>query len=211
MTLDDIGTSVAARFDEKMAAREKALPASRRAIRSSANAIRAIHRLDLDTAHALMDDAREAVEAGLTATADHPDVANAGFLQDAQKEYAEARLTEAIVTGADLPGPDELGVQIAPYLNGLAEAVGEARRHILDLLRKGEPEKAEAMLGQMEDIYGLLVTIDYPDAITGNLRRSTDVARGIMEKTRGDLSMSFVQRDLREALDRHAREVLGKD
>jgi translin len=210
MTLDDIGKGVAARFDEKMAAREKALPASRRAIRSSANAIRAIHRLDLDTAHTLMDDAREAVETGMAAVADHPDVANAGFLQDAQKEYAEARLTEAIVTGADLPGPDELGVQTAPYLNGLAEAVGEARRHILDLLRKGEPQKAEAMLQQMEDIYGLLVTIDYPDAITGNLRRSTDVARSIMEKTRGDLSMSFVQRDLREALDRHAREIRGQ-
>jgi len=194
------------RFDAKTAARERALVAARRAIRSSANAIRAIHRLDRDTAHRLMEEARSAIEDGLAATRDHPDVAFAGFLQDAQKEYVEARVTEAIVDQGEVPGPDELGVQLAPYLNGMAEAVGEARRHILDLLRAGEVERSEAMLQAMEEIYAVLVSMDYPDAITGNLRRSTDVARSIMEKTRGDLSLSLVQRDLRDALERHARQ-----
>jgi translin len=157
-----------------------------------------------------MEESRQAVQGGMEACRDHPDVAFAGYLQDAQKEYSEARLTEAALTGEDLPGPDELGVQLAPYLNGLAETVGEIRRHILDLLRAGEVEESERLLGAMDDIYSLLVTIDYPDAITGNLRRSTDVARSIAEKTRGDLSLALVQRDLRDALDRHAREVLGK-
>jgi len=155
-----------------------------------------------------MEEARSSIQEGGEAVRDHPDVAFAGFLQDAQKEYVEARFTEAMVDGGAVPGPDDLGVQLAPYLNGMAEAVGEARRHILDLLRKGEVQRSEAMLENMEEIYSVLASMDYPDAITGHLRRSTDVARSIMEKTRGDLSLSLVQRDLRDALDRHARDVL---
>jgi translin len=196
-------------FDVKMAARERALGASRKAIRSSANAIRALHRHDRERAAELMEEARAAIADGVRAVADHPDVAHAGFLQDAQKEYVEARFTEAIIDdAADPPTPEELGVGPAPYLNGMSEAVGEARRQVLDLLRAGDVASSERMLVAMEDIYGLLATMDYPDAITGNLRRSTDVARSIMEKTRGDLSLSLVQRDLRDALDRHARAVL---
>jgi translin len=157
-----------------------------------------------------MHESADAIREGMEAVRDEPDVANAGFLQDAQKEYTEARITAAIVEGEDLPGPDELGVQLAPYLNGMAETIGELRRQILDLLRAGDVERSESLLGAMEDLYSLLVTIDYPDAITGNLRRSTDVARGIMEKTRGDLSISIVQRSLHDALERHAKDVLGK-
>jgi translin len=188
------------------------LPASRAAIRSCANAIRALHRGDLETAHRLMDDARASLEAGREAVADHPEIAFAGYLQDAQKEYAEARVTEVLVTGGtDVPSPEDLGVEDAPYLNGLAEAIGEARRHALDLLRGGSVDEAESVLVAMDDLYSVLVTIDYPDAITGNLRRSTDVARSLIEKTRGDLSVARVSRDLHDALDRHARDVLGKE
>ncbi len=195
------------RFDEKMVAREAALAASRKAIRSSANAIRAIHRAEACEAERLMREARRALDEGEAATEDHPDIRHAGFLHDAQKEYAEARLTKAVVFGRELPGADEVGVPPAPYLNGMAEAIGEARRTVLDLLRGGEPHRAEAILGAMDDMYAVLVTMDYPDAITGNLRRSTDVARSIIEKTRGDLSVSLVQRDLRDALERHAKEL----
>ena len=194
------------RFDEKMRAREEALPAARQAIRSSANAIRAIHRGDSDEARRLMEEARGALDAGETAVRDHPDVRHAGFLHDGQKEYAEARLTEAVVSGTDLPGPDELRVTVPAYLNGMAEAIGEARRAVLDRLRAGEVSRAEELLQAMDDLFDLLVTIDYPDAITGHLRRSTDVARSIIEKTRGDLSVSIVQKDLRDALERHAAE-----
>jgi translin len=208
--LEDLARSFQERFDVKMAAREKALPAARRSIRASANAIRAIHRHELESARGLMQEAADAIREGMESVRDEPDVANAGFLQDAQKEYAEARITAAIVEGEDVPGPDELHVQLAPYLNGMAEAIGELRRQILDLLRSGDVERSESLLVAMEDLYSLLVTMDYPDAITGNLRRSTDVSRGIMEKTRGDLSISIVQRSLHDALDRHAKDVLGK-
>ena len=212
MELDDVSESLRARFDARMSARERALPASRHAIRCCANAIRAIHRGEFDLAHTLMEEARGAIDEGLEAVASHPDIRFAGYLQDAQKEYAEARLTEIVVDGGrEVPTPDELGVEDAPYLNGMAEAIGEARRHVLDLLRGGRIDDGDAVLASMEDFYAVLVTMDYPDAITGNLRRSTDVSRSLLEKTRGDLAVARVSQDLHDALERHAREVRGED
>ena len=211
MELDDVSEAIRGRFDARMQARERALPASRHAIRCCANAIRAIHRGEFDLAHRLMDEARAAIDDGLQAVADHPDIRFAGYLQDAQKEYAEARLTEVVVNGGkDVPTPDELGVEDAPYLNGMAEAIGEARRHVLDLLRAGRADDGDAVLVSMEDLYSVLVTMDYPDAITGNLRRSTDVSRSLLEKTRGDLAVARVSQDLHDALERHARDVRGQ-
>ncbi|MGE5461315.1 MAG: haloacid dehalogenase, partial [Solirubrobacterales bacterium] len=164
MDLDGISEGVRRRFDERMEARERALPASRRAIRACANAIRAIHREEWDQAHRLMDEAKAAIDDGLEAVRDQPEIRFAGYLQDAQKEYAEARVTEAVVTGAEIPSPEAIGVEDAPYLNGIAEAIGEARRHILDLLRHGEVAEGEATLSAMDDLYTVLVTMDYPDA-----------------------------------------------
>jgi translin len=211
VNLSDLADAFQRRFEQKTAAREKALVAARRSIRASANAIRAIHRGDLDQAHDLMEESRQAIESGRAAVRqDHPDVHFAGFLQDAQKEYAEARLTAAVVVGGDLPSPEDLDVELAPYLNGMAETIGEGRRAILDLLRSGELERSERILKAMEDMYHVLVSIDFPDAITGNLRRSTDVARGIMERTRGDLTITLVQQRLHDALGLHAREMGGE-
>jgi translin len=210
--LTGVSEDLRRRFDARVQARERALPASRRAIRSCANAIRAIHRGELDLAHRLMDEAGAAIDEGLSAVADHPDIGFAGYLQDAQKEYAEARLTEVIVKGESVvPTPDALGVEDAPYLGGMAEAIGEARRRVLDLLREGRVDDGDAVLSAMEDLYAVLVTMDYPDAITGNLRRSTDVARSLIEKTRGDLAVARVSQDLHDALDRHRREVLENE
>jgi translin len=206
--LDRTSVEITRRFDATMQARERALPASRAAIRSCANAIRAIHRGELDLAHRLMDEARASIDAGLDAVRDHPEIRFAGYMQDAQKEYAEAKITEAVVSRAShAPTPEELSVEDAPYLNGMAEAIGEARRHILDLLRHGRVADGEAVLSAMDDMYAVLVTMDYPDAITANLRRSTDVARSLIEKTRGDLSVARVTQDLHDALERHTRTV----
>jgi translin len=210
VSLDDLIRSVHERFDAKTAARERALPAARRSIRASANSIRAIHRGEADRAKELLADSRSAIDEGLEAVADQPDVRFAGYLQDAQKEYAEAQITFALLRGEPIPGPQEVDVEDAPYLNGMAEAIGEGRRHVLDLLRRGDVERGEQILDSLEDLYGVLVTMDYPDAVTLNLRRSTDVARSLIEKTRGDLSIAFVQRDLHDALKQHARDVLGE-
>jgi translin len=209
--LDGLARDLRERFDAKTAAREIAIPAARRSIRASANAIRAVHRGEFDLAQELIAESWEALGDGLRGVEGFPDVRYAGYLLDAEKEYAEAHLTFSLVTGAGFPSPQDLGVGEAPYLNGMAEAIGEGRRHVLDLLRAGEIDRAERVLATLEDLYGLLVTMDYPDAITMNLRRTTDVARSLIEKTRGDLSVAFVQRDLRDALDRHARLVRGDD
>jgi translin len=210
LDLSELARSVQVRLDEKNAARERALPAARRSIRASANAIRAIHRLDFDTAAGLIEESRASLDEGLGAVQDHADIRHAGYLQDAQKEYAEANLTRSLVRGDDLPTPPDLGVEDAAYLNGMSEAIGEGRRRVLDLLRTGAVEQAEQLLDAMEEMYGVLVTMDYPDAITMNLRRSTDVARSLIERTRGDLSVAVVQQDLREALDRHAERMDGR-
>lgn len=207
MDLSELARSIQVRLDAKNDAREHALPAARRSIRASANAIRAIHRLEFETARELIVESRAALDEGLGAVAEHADVRHAGYLQDAQKEYAEANLTLALVTGAALPGPTELEVEDAAYLGGMSDAIGEGRRRLLDLLRAGEVAQAEGVLEAMEEMFGVLVTMDYPDAITMNLRRATDVSRSLIEKTRGDLSIAVVQKDLRDALDRHADEL----
>jgi translin len=207
MDLDELTRALHLRFDAHSAARERALPAARRSIRASANAIRAIHRGESERAMELIAASRAALDECVEAIADHPEVRFAGYVQDAQKEYAEANVTLALVGGGDLPGPDELGIADAPYLNGLAEAIGEGRRHVLDLLRGRDVASAQALLDALEDLYGVLVTMDYPDAITMNLRRTTDIARSLIEKTRGDLATAFAQQDIREALERHAKDL----
>jgi translin len=129
-------------------------------------------------------------------------------VQDAQKELVEAFSTYALVKGEVLPDPAKLGIAPAPFMNGLAEAVGELRRYVLDQLRRGEVDGCERLLGAMDDIYSLLVTLDYPDALTGGLRRTTDSTRAILERTRGDLTLALRQEALVAAL-RSAESSVG--
>jgi translin len=198
--LDSIIPRILDNFAEKNAAREKALTASRTLIRMSANAIRAVHRGEFAQAESMLDEARQVRDDAVAALAGHGDIYHAGFLHDAQKEYAEARTTLALLSGGAIPEPEALGVEYPAYLNGIAEAVGELRRMLLDRLRNGRYEGCEELLQAMDDIYSVLVTIDYPDAMTGGLRRTTDQTRGILEKTRGDLTMAMVQREAIRAL-----------
>lgn len=198
--LDEIMNGVREHFASKNAARERALPLCRESIRCSANAIRAVHRDDFETARTLVTQSGERVHSAAGALAEHPDVRYAGFVHDAQKEFAEASITLALVSGAPLPSPSELGIELPAYLNGMGEAVGELRRHLLDTLRGGDVRRCEEWLRAMDEMYGVLVTIDYPDAMTGGLRRTTDAVRGILEKTRGDLTLSVQQRRLEERL-----------
>lgn len=182
-------------------AREIGLPACRRAIRACGLSIRAVHRGETERAAALVDEAEAALREAQHALEPHPAVAFAGFLHDAEKEYAEARITARLVTGAPIEGHNEIGVQPAAWLNGLAEAASELRRHLLDRLRAGRADEAEALLGAMDDVYDLLVTVDFPDAITGGLRRTTDALRAVLERTRSDLTLTLVQSRLQRALE----------
>ncbi|MGB7537097.1 MAG: haloacid dehalogenase [Anaerolineales bacterium] len=189
--LDAIGEQMHALLREKNSARDKALEQSRTLIRYASLAIRAVHREERDVAAENLRLARaQAAELG-KGLAKYPDLNFAGYTQDALKELAEASIVFALVGDLPLPGASELGVEAAAYLNGLGEAAGELRRWSLDLLRRGKTADAERALAMMDDIYSLLVTLDYPDALTGGLRRTTDMVRGVTERTRGDLTLSL--------------------
>jgi translin len=199
-TLDEIGGRIIAYLDGKNAARDLALQRSRTMIRHCATAIRAAHRDERELSQEHLEQAREIKEALSEELEAYPDLYHAGYTQDAFKEYAEASIVYALFSDEPLPDPDELNMEYAAYLGGLGEATGELRRRTLDILRHNRSDEAERLLQMMDEIYGLLVTVDFPDAITGKLRRLTDVVRGIVERTRGDLTTSLQQDDLKTAL-----------
>jgi translin len=189
-----------ARLEAVNGARERALADTRQIVRLSANAIRAVHRGEFAEADGLLERAH-AMHTGLRAYRDDfPPVYWAGYVQDAQKEYAEARIVRALIGEAPLPSPADLDIDEPIYLNGLGEAAGELRRRLLDLLRAGDVATAETTLAIMDDIFGLLVTVDYPDAVTHGLRRTTDLVRGVLERSRGDLTLTARQLRLEAAL-----------
>jgi len=206
--LDEIAENAHQDFEARTRARDQALSQARQLTRHSANAIRAIHRSEHDLAHEFLDHGRELVIILKRDLAGYPDLYYAGYTQDAIKEFVEATLTTALIEDNGLRTPDELGVETSTYLNGLAETVGEMRRRCLDILRHGYSTDAERLLSYMDDIYGVLVTMDYPDAITSGLRRQTDLVRGILERTRGDMTISLREEQLKASLD-HLMERLG--
>lgn len=203
MELEGIRRALRDDLNAKYQAREQGLALCRKTIRLSANSIRAIHRGDAEEARRLLGEAELLLEEAASAMESHPDVKHAGFYHDAAKEYAEGRLTYALVFDQAIPAADEIGVDGPAYLNGMGEAIGELRRHLLDLMRRGELSRSEQLMATMDEIYYLLISMDYPDGMTGGLRRTTDVARSIIERTRGDLSTTIIQDNLRSALEAH--------
>lgn len=187
-------------FEVRNQARDRALMQARQLTRCCAQAIRAIHRGDRPLADENLCEARRLVQSLQQDLAAYPDLYFAGYTQDAIKEYAEASVTVAVICNETPPLPGDLGVEYATYLNGLAEVGGELRRRCLDILRQGYSDEAERLLACMDDIYNLLITVDYPDALTNGLRRQTDLARGILERTRGDLTISLQEERLQRAM-----------
>jgi translin len=198
--LEDIADEIHRSFEVCTAERDRALAQARTLTRHCANAIRAVHRDEGVLARQHLDEARQLVTSLRENLKNLPELFYAGYTQDALKEYAEAALVYALINNNDFPEPQDLMLEPATYLKGLAEAVGELRRRVLDMLLKDNPSEAGRLLGEMDDIYAILVTMDYPDAITGGLRRLTDVARGIIERTRGDYTLSLRQERLEASL-----------
>ena len=194
--LEKISDRIRKYLTDKDAAREQCLKSCREIIRLSSNAIRATHRREdsetqnlINTAALLIKELQEKLKP------DHPDLLSANYVHDAYKEFAEASITSSIIFKGNLPDPEQLGITYPAYLNGLAESVGELRRYLLDSLRFNEFSQAEELLNIMDNIYSILVTMDFPDGITYGLRRNTDVVRGIVEKTRGELTL-IIQNNL---------------
>jgi translin len=201
---------IRAEFEAKSTVRDAALQRSRTLIRHCANAIRAAHRGDFATAEDLLVTAQEAARELVGDLGSYADLYHAGYTQDALKEFVEAQMVHAFIKDGDLPTPAELGVESAAYLKGLAEAASEMRRHCLDLMRRNKLERAQEILGIMDEVYSHLMTMDFPDAITGGLRRTTDMLRGVVERTRGDLTTAFRQEMMRQAL-REFEERIGME
>ncbi len=205
--LDEIANRIREAFAAQDAAREKALPLCREVIRYASVTIRAVHRHEFDEAAKTLTEARrllDEVEASLKTCLE---LQSTHFVWDAEKEYAEAAATLAMATGKPLPTPEELSVDYSAYLNGLGEAANELRRYLLDGLRGGDFSRGEELLAAMDDVYNVLVTMDYPDSITGGLRRTTDVLRGVMEKTRSDLTLSTQQKRLEDTLEGFGKKL----
>ena len=200
--LENIAEQIHQAFQARTSARDHALSQARTLTRHCANAIRAVHRDEFDVAQEHLDSASSIAKSLHTDLTEYPDLYYAGYTQDALKEYAEASIVYALVINKELPSPQELGLENATYLNGLAESVGEFRRRCLDILRQGYSQDAEQLLQHMDDIYAVLITMDYPNAITGGIRRQTDIARSITERTRGDLTLSLRQEHLEQSMQR---------
>lgn len=199
--INTIADEIRAILDQTNQAREDALRISRETIRLSANSIRASHREHFDEACELKALARAKVDETRRLLTSKLEIYYTGYVQDAQKEYAESELTYAIIRELPLPKFSDLGVEAPAYLNGLAEAIGESRRHVLDVMRRGDLQRAERVLSMMDEVYYILITFDYPDAVTQGLRRQTDMVRGVLERTRGDLTLLQQQRKLENAIE----------
>jgi len=198
--LETIVQGIREEWTEQNHVRDLTLQRSRMLIRLAANSIRATHRQEYVEARALLAQAQEEAARMIAEAAPFGDIAGSGYLLDALKEYAEAALTLSFATGAELPAPSDLQVPSAPYLNGLGEAAGELRRLALDAMRRDDLAQAERMLTYMDDIYSHLVTMDFPDTLTRGLRRTTDMVRGVTERTRGDLTTAVRENMLQQAL-----------
>ena len=208
--LESIANQIRVRFDLRTAMRDQALTQARALTRACSLAIRAVHRDDKESMESQLEEAGKLANKLRDELADHPDLFFAGYTQDALKEFVEANVTCALIQNQPLQTPEDLQVTEATYLNGLAEVVGELRRRTLDILRSGYSEEAERLLGHMDEIYSVLVTMDYPDAITNGLRRQTDLARGIIEKTRGDVTFSLRGEHLTQAIRQLSVQLNGR-
>ena len=208
--LESIAEQIREQFDARTAARDQALAQARALTRACSQAIRAVHRDEDETMNQHLDEARKLAESLRSELKHHPDLYYAGYTQDALKEFVEANATCALIKNQPLPDPQELDVESNTYLNGMAEVIGELRRRSLDILRHGYSAEAERLLTSMDDIYSVLVTMDYPDAITNGLRRQTDVARSIIERTRGDITFSLRGEHLERAISRLSQQISGE-
>ena len=207
--LETIAERIRQNFDVRTSKRDEALKQARQLTRACSLAIRAVHRDDKEAMDANLAEAQQLADVLRDELKDHPELFFAGYTQDSLKEFVEANVTCALIQNQPLLTPEELKVEDATYLNGLAEVVGELRRRTLDILRSGYSQEAERLLGYMDEIYSVLVTIDYPDAITNGLRRQTDLARGIIEKTRGDVTFSLRGNNLAEAIRKLSGQLNG--
>lgn len=198
--LPEIAADLRLRFNTLHESRENALANGRKVIQLASRSIKHIQRREFESARGLMDELKSLALQGDDGLASCPQIRFAPYHQDALKEYVEAFALWSMVHREDLPTPDDLRVEAPAYLNGLCEAASECRRYALDEMRAGRADEARRLCDLMEDVYDELVTFDYPDALTSNLRRNVDALRAVLERTQSDIAVTGTQLELIEEL-----------
>ena len=200
--IDDYAAAAREQVEQIHLHREAAYTTSRQVVQSASATIKQVHREEWDEAQLALDETRRLYDQMMAAVAASPEVADAG------REYVEAAVVTALIRDEQLPGFEELGVPPVQWLNGLADTVGELRRHVLDLVRRSRVAEAEKFLRAMDEIYQIIMTFDYPNSVTSGLRGRSDSCRGLVERTRGDLTNALRQASL-EARMAASTETLG--
>jgi translin len=198
--LDDYAAAARERLERIHQDRETAYATSRKVVQSASATIKQVHRGEFDHARASLEETARLTAEMLDAVAASPEVGYGGFVADAAREYAEAAIVLALIAGHDLPGPQDLDLEPVFWLNGLADAAGELRRHVLDLIRRAEVDAAEDFLRAMDEIYQTVMSFDYPSGVTYGLRGRSDAVRGMVERTRGDLTNALRQARLEQRM-----------
>jgi translin len=189
--------------------RERALPSSRKIVILSKQAVMAIHRNEFDIARKRLNEAKGLLKE-INVIATHPGL-SINFIRVAYQEYVEANILFSIELEGIFPKPEDLNVPTLSYLLGLADSVGEFRRKALDALRVGDIENAETSLKIMEDIYDNLLPLDEAFSLVSELRRKCDVARRLIEITRGDVTNEVRRNALEKSIDRLEKRIKNED
>lgn len=182
--------------------REKVITFSREIIRRSGSAVLAIHKGEWQAATDAIAEARSSLEGALEVCDGQQEFYYVGPMPQAFQEYAEANIVLALIRGMEAPSPQQLRVPVESYITGLADAVGEMRRHALDSLRRDDFAEAERSLRVMEESYTALKSLDFPRAVVPNLKRKVDVNRRLVEETRGDVTLALQGQRIRESIER---------
>ena len=195
-------------FDKLNDIREQSLTTSREIVRECSKSIRNIHRNDEVSAKEHIENARKKLENLKSITSDVSEISYAGYVLDAEREFVEAVMFYTFEVSGYIEPFNNFNVHPSSYIQGIGDTIGEWRRKALDHLRNLDIKKAETYLAIMEEGMGTLNELDYPDALTGGLRRYADNARSIIERTRSDITNAFINESLRKDISNINKDEL---
>jgi translin len=196
MELTDILNGIRDEIDADDQIREKVLPLSRNAVRKCSESIKMTHKKEFAKAKVMVEEAHDIIASAMSEMPDSTFVSKSKTMDIAYQELTEAANVLSLIEYGKYTPPEKYQIPSRPYLNGLADVIGELRRSSLDSLRRDDVNKAEHLLSLMEEVLEGLQLLDYPNALVPDLRRKCDVGRALVEKTRGDLTRAVGQSKL---------------
>ena len=199
-SLKTILNGIKKELKEKKIIREEAQMKMRKATSLSKQAILYLHQKKLINAKELIGKTREIITTLNNLATEHPEIIYTGLFSAACQEYSEANIFLRLIKGSEFTKPKELDISPSDYVLGLADVIGEYRRLALDALREGDLRKGEACLQLMDKIFTELMAMDEAYILVHGLRRKCDIARRIIEATRGDITQEIRRSSLERSL-----------